>query len=108
MENIELINRLATDLAKYEFMELNSLLKNLSFIDAFNKLKGFNLEMHSVKSNDTLIGFDTHFDYNYKHINGTIFQTDGNRCELNGTIAVWDDNFSSPIIEQLEIDVLSL
>ena len=99
----KLVNRLATELAKYEFNELANLLSDMPFIKAYNTLKGFNLEMDECKCKDELLGLQIRFDFNYKHINGTIFQTKDDGCELHEIISVWDDGFSSPIIECLEM-----
>lgn len=100
----KLVNRLATELAKYEFNELANLLSDMPFIKAYNTLKGFNLEMDECKCKDELLGLQIRFDFNYKHINGTIFQTEDDGCELHEIISVWDDEFSSPIIECLEME----
>ena len=101
MEN--LIKKLATELAQREYNELYELLEDVSFIDAYNKFNGFNLEMDECKCKDELLGLQIRFDFNYKHINGTIFQTKDDGCELYEIISVWDDGFSSPIIECLEM-----
>ena len=100
----KLVNRLATELAKYEFNELANLLSDMPFIKAYNTLKGFNLEMDECKCKDELLGLQIRFDFNYKHINGNIFQTNDGGCELHEIISVWDDEFSSPIIECLEME----
>ena len=99
----KLVNRLATELAKYEFNELANLLSDMPFIKAYNTLKGFNLEMDECKCKDELLGLQIRFDFNYKHINGTILQTKDDGCELYEIISVWDDGFSSPIIKCLEM-----
>lgn len=100
----KLVERLAAELARYEFNELAEMLSGMSFIDAYNMLKGFNLEMDECKCKDELLGLQIRFDFNYKHINGTVFRTDDGGCELYETVAVWDDEFSSPIIERLEME----
>lgn len=100
----KLVIRLATELAKYEFNELANLLSDMPFIKAYNALKGFNLEMDECTCKGELLGISVRFDFNYKHINGTIFQTDDGGCELHEIISVWDDEFSSPIIERLEME----
>lgn len=106
MEN--LVNRLAAELAKYEFNELLEKLEDMTFIDAYNMLKGFNLEMNTSTCGKELLGISLSFDFNYKHINGTIFRIDDGSfegaCELYQRISVWDDEFSSPIIECLEME----
>ena len=99
----KLVYRLAKSLAEYEFNELANLLSDMPFIKAYNTLKGFNLEMEECKCKDELLGLQIRFDFNYKHINGTIFQTKDDGCELYEIISVWDDGFSSPIIECLEM-----
>ena len=104
----KLVNKLATELAKYEFNELSEMLEDMTFIDAYNELGGFNLEMGTSTCGKELIGISLSFDFNYKHINGTIFRIDDGSfegaCELYQRISVWDDEFSSPIIECLEME----
>ena len=104
----KLVERLAAELAKREFNELFEMLEDMSFIKAYNTLKGFNLEMGESTCGDELIGITISFDFNYKHINGTIFRiNDGSyegACELYNRISVWDDEFSLPIIDCLEIE----
>ena len=102
MENMDekLIKELATELANYEYNELSDKLSEMTFIEAYNALKGFNLEMDDLTCNGELFGIQVRFDYNYKHINGTIFK-DGEYCELGETITVWDSNFVSPIIDSM-------
>lgn len=104
----KLIERLATEVAKYEFNELANLLSDMSFIKAYNTLKGFNLEMGKSTCGDELLGMYISFDFNYKHINGTIFRIDDGSyegaCELYQKISVWDNEISSPIIDCLEME----
>ena len=100
----KLVKRLATEVANYEFNELANLLSDMSFIKAYNMLKGFNLEMDEYTCKGELISISISFDYKYKHIKGTIFQTPDGDCELFETISVWDDEFSSPIIESLDAE----
>ena len=76
----KLVYRLAKSLAEYEFNELANLLSDMPFIKAYNTLKGFNLEMDECKCKDELLGLQIRFDFNYKHINGTIFQTKDDGC----------------------------
>ena len=99
----KLVNRLATELAKYEFKELLKKVSKMSFIEAYNKLHGFHLEMGECTCKEELISIHVRFDFNYKHISGTIFRTSHGYCEVYNRVAVWDDVFSSPIIECLEI-----
>lgn len=104
----KLVERLAIELAKCEFNELENTLSDMSFIEAYNMLKGFNLEMDESTCGDELIGITISFDFNYKHIKGTIFRIDDGSfkgaCELYQRISVWDNEISSPIIECLEME----
>ena len=100
----KLIERLAIEVAKYEFNELANLLSDMSFIKAYNTLKGFNLEMSECTCKGELLSIQINFDFNYKHINGTIFRTEDGGCELHEIVSVWDDEFSSPIIDCLEME----
>lgn len=106
MEN--LIKKLATELAQRDYNELSEMLEDMSFIEAYNELKGFNLEMGESTCEDELLGIVLGFDFKYKHIKGTIFRIDDGSfegaCELYNRISVWDDEFSSPIIECLEME----
>ena len=105
----KLTKRLATKLAKHDFNDLANILSDMSFIEAYNMLNGFNLEMGKSTCGDELMGLTISFDFNYKHINGTIFRIDDGSyegaCELYNRISVWDDEFSSPIIDCLEMEV---
>lgn len=98
-----LIKKLATELAQRDYNELYELLEGVPFIDAYNKLHGFNLEMDEMTCNDELFHIQIRFDYNFNHINGTIFRTEDGGCELGESVAVWHDDYSSPIIECLEL-----
>lgn len=100
----KLVNRLAIELAKYEFNELANLLSEMPFIKAYNTLKGFNLEMDECTCKNELLSISVRFDYNYKHISGTIFRTEDGGCELYEMVSVWDDVFSTPVIESLDVE----
>lgn len=104
----KLIKKLATELAQRDYNELSEMLEDMSFIKAYNTLKGFNLEMGESTCGDELIGLMISFDFNYKHINGTIFRIDDGSyegsCELYQRISVWDDEFSLPIIDCLDME----
>lgn len=100
----KLIKKLATELAQYEYNELFERLAEMTFIDAFNTLGGFNLDMGTHRTCEgELFAIDIRFDYNFKHISGTIFRTADGRCELGEGVAVWVDDHSSPIIKQLDL-----
>ena len=101
MEN--LIKKLATELAQREYNELYELLEGVPFIEAYNKFNGFNLEMEGCTCKGELLSLSIRFDYNFNHINGTIFRTEYGGCELSETVTVWDNDYSSPIINQLNL-----
>ena len=101
MEN--LIKKLATELAQHDYNELYELLDGVTFVEAYNKLGGFHLEMDQCTCNEELISIQVRFDYHFKRINGTIFRTEDGECELGETISVWDDDYSSPIVEKLDL-----
>lgn len=94
--------KLATELA-HDYNELYELLETMTFVDAYNKLGGFNLQMDKCTNNNELLNIEVRFDYNFKHINGTIFQTKNGGCELGEIVALWLDDYSSPIVGQLDL-----
>lgn len=101
----EIINGLATELAKRDYKELFETISEMSFEDAFKKLNGFNLQVSvtTIGKSKTLMSADMMFDVNYKSICTTIYQTRHNKCELAESVDVWLDEFSSPIISQMDI-----
>ena len=98
-----LIKKLATELAQHDYNELFEMLEDMTFIDAYNKLGGFNLEMDDCNCKGELLSIQIRFDYNFKHINGTIFRTEDGGCELHEMVCVWDNEISSPIIDSLKL-----
>ena len=100
---MELIKKLATELAQRDYNELFELLRGVTFVDAYNKLGGFNLEMDECACDGELIAIQIRFDYRFNHIEGTIFRTENGGCELGEGVAVWDSSYSSPIIQQLDL-----
>lgn len=99
----KLIKKLATELAQRDYNQLYELLEGVPFVDAYNKLGGFNLEMDDYTRNGELLNIQVRFNYNFGRINGTIFRTEDGGCELGETVVVWEDGYSSPIIEQLDL-----
>ena len=84
---VTIIKKLATELAQCDYNELYELLETMSFVDAYNKLGGFNLQMDKCTNNNELLNIEVRFDYNFKHINGTIFQTKNYVCPNSYCIA---------------------
>ena len=98
-----LIKKLATELAQHDYNELYELLEHVSFVDAYNKLGGFNLAMDDCTFKGKLYSIQIRFEYKFKHINGTIFRTKNGGCELGERVAVWVDDYELPIIEPLDL-----
>lgn len=78
------LDRVVSDLK-----ELRSIVDGLSFNDAYEKLKGYNLE---VGEDD----IDNLFDFNYNSLCGTIMK-DGDGVCLGYAFEVWDDKSVEPI-----------
>ena len=64
---------------------------------------GEELVIYKCTNNNELLNIEVRFDYNFKHINGTIFQTKNGGCELGESVALWLDDYSSPIVDQLDL-----
>lgn len=84
----------AKKLGEYEYRELAAKLVGVSFTKAFTELKGYNL--------DEVEGF---FDCNYKDISITIWRTEYDGCMLNLAFDVWHDEISSPICENIILEL---
>ena len=72
------------NLAKKEYNELCELVNDLTYIEAYNKLDGYNLtsEPITIGENEKLLGINEFFDVKYKHIETSIFRVDKNKCEV--------------------------
>ena len=101
MEKVEkvIIKRLATELAKVQFLELFNILNACeTFEEAYNKLGGFNFDTNNTFAQNELIHVSLQFDFNYKNINGTIFyDLKSKKFEIYEGVSVWVNNFSSPV-----------
>ena len=77
------------NLAKKEHNELCELANDLTYIEAYNKLDGYNLtsEPITIGENEKLLGINEFFDVKYKHIETSVFRTKGDKCE------VWEEFF---------------
>jgi hypothetical protein len=84
------LESIATALAKYEFNEVQNIVSNLTFIDAYNVLSGYKLEIDEINCENELIDMQISFRFSFKHIEGTIFKKTNNGCELHECVNVWD------------------
>ena len=97
--NEEIIKKLATELAKAQFLEVNNIINGCeTFEEAYNKLGGFNLDTNNTFAQNELIHVSLQFDFNYKNINGTIFyDIKSQTYEIYQAVHVWVDNISNPV-----------
>jgi hypothetical protein len=96
--NRTITEALVAELAKRDFESLCEKINGMSYEDAFKALNGFNLTADPITvGGKELLGINEFFDFNYKSLNGTIFRTEDNGCELYESFEVWLDEFSSPI-----------
>lgn len=84
----------AKKLGECEYRELAAKLVGVSFMQAFIDLEGYNL--------DEVEGF---FDCNYKDISLTIWRTKFGACVLNSSFDVWHGEISSPICENVILEL---
>jgi hypothetical protein len=84
-----IMDKAIKELASREYNELCSLVSNITYFEAYNKLNGYNLtsEPITIGKENKLIGMNEFFDVKYKHIRTTIFRVKDNRCE------VWEEFF---------------
>lgn len=72
------------EIAKNEYNELCEFVSKLTYIEAYNKLNGYNLTADPITIGEEkkLIGMNEFFDLKYKHIRTAIFRKDNNKCEV--------------------------
>ena len=97
--NEEIIKKLATELAKAQFLEVNNIINGCeTFEEAYNKLGGFNFDTNNTFAQNELIHVSLQFDFNYKNINGTIFyDLKSKKFEIYEGVYVWVDDISAPV-----------
>lgn len=96
MNNTSIRERLLGEIVVRDYTDLTERLKDVSFVDAYNTLKGFNLTTNPMFANGKLKEVNTFFDFNYKSLNGTI-HCDNGKCKVHGLLDVWLEDESSPI-----------
>lgn len=77
-----IINNLLIELAKRDYLELESKIKGMNFETALKTFNGFNLRADPITSNKICIGVNMFFECRYKSIQVTIFKSDDKSCEL--------------------------
>ncbi len=95
----EIVKAFVTELAKRDYKALEEKLQNMSYENAFKALDGFNLSAEPTTIKGVLLSVEQFFDFNFGCLNGTIFRTNDNKCEVGERLAVWLDDFSTPIAE---------
>lgn len=70
------------NIVKVEYAEVCALVEHLNYEDAFKKLDGFNLTADPITMKGVWIGNNEFFDFQYKHIQGTIFKKKNGKCEV--------------------------
>lgn len=101
----KITERLVKELANRDYKELAKLVKKLTFEEALKKLNGFNMETNTWVMGDKkeYVATTISFDFNFKSLNGTIFRTPNNKCELHEFFDIWLDTISTPIAK-CEVD----
>lgn len=87
-----IIKDLSMELAKRDYLELESKIKGMDFETAFKTFNGFDLRADPITSNGTCIGVNMFFECRYKSIQVTIFKTDDISCELGESCEVYTHN----------------
>ena len=98
--NEEIIKKLATELAKAQFLEVNNIIDECeTFEDIYNKLGGSNLDVSASFMKEELIYVGLQFEYNYKNVNGTIFYDIKNQnYEIYQSAYVRINTFPNPVL----------
>ena len=82
-------------LAQNDYKALCKKIESMTYEEAFKALDGYNLSAEPVTCNNELIDISEFFDFNFGFLNGTIFRTKNNKCELHEIFDFWVD--ASPI-----------
>ena len=93
----EIIHNLVKEVAKNDYLSLANKVKNMTFENAFKELNGFNLDVSISTCKGELISHSLMFDFNFGHLNGTIFKDSKGMCEIYECFDFWMDDISSPI-----------
>jgi hypothetical protein len=87
-----IIKDLSMELAKRDYLELESKIKGMNFETALKTFNGFDLRADPITSNGTCIGVNMFFECRYKSIQVTIFKCDDISCELGESCNVYVNN----------------
>ena len=91
-----MLKAMIAELAQSDLDALNVALKDKKYETAFKELDGFNLTSDPITCKDEFLGLNEFFDYNYKHLNGTIFRC-GDLCEIGENVDFWMRDCPSPV-----------
>lgn len=87
-----LTERIAALLAEVEKKELAREIKDMTFFEVYNKMKGHNLQHNFIYCKDELFTEQTFFDLNYQDICITIFRVGNDNWELGESVEVYVDD----------------
>ena len=91
----EIVTAMVQQLAQNDYNALCKKIANMTYEDAFKALNGYNLSAEPNMCGNELISISEFFDFNFGFLNGTIFRTQNNKCELHEIFDFWVD--ASPI-----------
>lgn len=98
--NKEIYKSLASFIARDHYDDLCQKVSEMTFIQAYNKLKGYNLEMCTTFYGNELASISAMFSVTYGTITTTIFQLPDNTCEVHEEAAVTlKDEFGNVVAE---------
>ena len=93
----EIFCELIGECAQNTYDALSERIKNLSYETAFKVLNGFNLSAEPNIINGKFVNISEFFDFNFGCLNGTIFRTPDNKCELPDIFDFWMPDYATPI-----------
>ena len=92
----EIVTAMVQQLAQNDYNALCKKIANMTYEDAFKALNGYNLSAEPNMCGNELISISEFFDFNFGFLNGTIFRTINNKCELHEIFYFCVD--ASPIV----------
>lgn len=95
-----IVDIMVQQLAQNDYKALCKKIENMTYEQAFKALDGYNLSAEPNMCDNELVSISEFFDFNFGFLNGTIFRTENNECEIHEVFDFWVD--ASPIA-RLEI-----
>ncbi len=99
----ELEFSLIKEIAQRDYDQLSKKVADMTYENAFKELNGFNLSAEPCTCGNELLGIEEFFDFNFGCLNGTIFRTPDNGCELYEIFDFWVDSCCSSPIARIEV-----